>query len=108
MTVDTHAFREGFLADACEGFVLLVDNHRMPPPAPPPYLTRKYDDYHLCMFIFHSAAAAEAERKIFPSVPNITIQPVARGEIKTFAMTGYSGISLKVFLRDEQGAFALL
>jgi len=108
MTVDTHAFKEAFLAEKCEGFVLLLDAQRMPPPAPPPFLTRKYDNHHLCVFVFQSEAAAEKEKKIFPSAERISIKVVSCAEIKAFAPTGYFGMSVLVFLRDDDGTFALL
>ena len=108
MTVDTHAFKEAFLAAKCEGFILLLESQRLPPPAPPPFLTRKYDNHHLCMFVFQSEAAAEEEKKIFPSTSRIGVASVSCAEVKAFAPTGYFGMSVLVFLRDDDGKFSLL
>jgi hypothetical protein len=108
MTVDTHEFKKAFLAGEREGFALLLESQRLPPPAQRPFLTRKYDNHHLCMFVFESEASAEEEKKIFPASSRVSIESVSREEIAAFAPIGYSGMSVLVFLRADDGAFALL
>ena len=107
MKVDTHAFKDAFVAGRCVGFVLHVDSHSKPPPASAAFLTQKADNHHLCLFVFEEVSAAETERANFPGSAQISIKQVSVSDIRTFCATDF-GLATLVFLRDSNGAFAPL
>ena len=108
MKVATHAFRDAFLAKKALGFALQFEDRTGPATASPPFLTRKYDDRHVSVFVFETAVAAEEERRIFPQSCRIQVCEVSVAEVKAFASIGYFDMPALVFLRDSMGAFAPL
>jgi hypothetical protein len=108
MNVETHAFRDAFVAEKSEGFALQFDDLHSRAWAGAPFVTQKHDDKHLCMFVFETAEAAEKEKEHFPATAKLTTKQVSLADVRTFAATGYFGTPALVFLRDRAGASALL
>ena len=108
MNVATHPFRDAFVAQKSEGFALQFDDLHSRAWNGSPFVTQKYDDKHLCMFVFETVDGAEKEKQHFPGSARMTIKKVSLGDVQTFAATGYFGMPALVFLRDRGGASALL
>ena len=107
MKLKTHAFREAYIAGRADGFVLHVTAQADSSRSSPSYLTQKFDDHHLCLFVFATPEAADEERKVFPAHLGITVVQVPVSEIRAFTTSGF-GLAVLVFLRDGSGAFAPL
>ena len=108
MKVSTHAFRDAFVSGQSNGYALEFDEAHSRAAATDPFLTRKADDGQPCVFVFETAAAAQEERKHYPSTTKLTVKKVSVNEVRAFASIGYFGTPAMVVLRDQSGAEARL
>ena len=108
MSVATHAFRDAFLLHGRVGYALVLADAQSRAAAALPFITQKHDPGHLRLFVFEFAADAEKDKQRFPATIKLAVQSVSKEEVTTFAATGYFGIPAIVFLRDQNGADAIL
>lgn len=107
MQVTTHQFKEAFLAGSSSGWVVELEADRMRSGALSP-VRQKFDNHHLCLFVFETEDAAKDEEKNFASKLQTRISRVAYRDVVEFRSRVFGGSGTLVFLRNAKGEFALL
>jgi hypothetical protein len=106
MKAETHAFREAFIVGRSDGFSLLSDDPESRSAVAMPFLAQKYDNQHLCLFVFENESAAEKEKSLLPPAMKTVIKKISVAQVRAF--NGHCGFPVLVFLRDRDGVFAPL